>query len=82
MAGDCMYVFSLESAFVLHCEVDFLTQGGLILFVGQVLRLFPKKTVYLSSTALFEIGSLICALANSMPLFIAGRAVAGCGAAG
>ncbi|KAF7356528.1 MFS general substrate transporter [Mycena venus] len=60
----------------------FLTQGGLILFVGQVLKLFPKKTVYLSSTALFEIGSLICALANSMPLFIVGRAIAGCGAAG
>ncbi|KAF8216589.1 hypothetical protein K438DRAFT_1558838, partial [Mycena galopus ATCC 62051] len=60
----------------------FLTQGGLILFVGQVLRLFPKKAVYLSCVVLFEVGSLICAVANSMPLFIAGRAVAGCGAAG
>ncbi|KAK7012869.1 MFS general substrate transporter [Favolaschia claudopus] len=60
----------------------FLTQGGLILFAGQVLSLFPKKKVYLSSTLLFEIGSLMCGIANSMPLFIAGRAVAGCGAAG
>ncbi|KAJ6576565.1 MFS general substrate transporter [Mycena vulgaris] len=60
----------------------FLTQGGCILFVGQVLRSFPKKPIYLWSTALFEIGSLICALSNSMPLFIAGRAIAGCGAAG
>ncbi|KAJ6515064.1 MFS general substrate transporter [Mycena vitilis] len=60
----------------------FLTQGGFILFVGQVLGLFPKKMIYLSSCLLFEIGSLICALSNSMPLLIFGRSVAGCGAAG
>ncbi|EEB89971.1 hypothetical protein MPER_11882 [Moniliophthora perniciosa FA553] len=60
----------------------FLTQGGLILITGQVLKVFPKKTIFLLSITLFETGSLICALSHSMAQLIAGRAIAGCGAAG
>ncbi|KAI0599932.1 MFS general substrate transporter [Biscogniauxia sp. FL1348] len=43
---------------------------------------FGSKTLYLSSICLFEIGSLICALASSSPVLILGRSVAGFGAAG
>lgn len=44
--------------------------------------LFPKKIVYLSSVALFEVGSLVCALAPSSPVLIVGRAITGLGASG
>ncbi|GJJ10599.1 hypothetical protein Clacol_004826 [Clathrus columnatus] len=60
----------------------YLTQGGLMLTVGQILRLCSKKSVFLVSIAVFEIGSLIAALSPSMPVLILGRAIAGCGAAG
>ncbi|KAH7917455.1 hypothetical protein BV22DRAFT_1026302, partial [Leucogyrophana mollusca] len=60
----------------------YLTQGGCMLVVGQILKLSRKKLVFLASIALFETGSLICALSKSMPVLIFGRAVAGCGAAG
>lgn len=65
-----------------HCLPDFLTQGGCILFVGQILTIVPNKTVLLLSIILFEAGSLICAVSQSMPILIFGRAVSGCGAAG
>ncbi|KAH0825810.1 MFS general substrate transporter [Lanmaoa asiatica] len=60
----------------------YLTQGGCMLVIGQVLMLSRKKYIFLASITLFEIGSLICAVAESMPVLIFGRAVAGCGAAG
>ncbi|KAJ7572138.1 MFS general substrate transporter [Mycena floridula] len=63
-------------------DTDFLTQGGLVLVFGQILKNYPKKTVFLASIFVFELGSLICALSNSMAQLIAGRAIAGCGAAG
>ncbi|KZS97593.1 ABC transporter [Sistotremastrum niveocremeum HHB9708] len=60
----------------------FLTQAGLMLFMGQVLTIAPVKWVYIGSIGVFEIGSLFCAVAPSMNFLIFGRAVAGCGAAG
>lgn len=61
---------------------DFLTQGGFILFIGQILVLASKKRTLLVSIALFELGSLLCAVSRSLPVLIFGRAVAGCGASG
>lgn len=49
---------------------------------GKAFVLFPKKIVYLIYLAVFEVGSLVCALAPSSPALIAGRAVAGLGASG
>jgi len=43
---------------------------------------FNVKWVFLSALSIFEIGSIICAVSNSSNTFIAGRAVAGLGAAG
>jgi MFS family permease len=40
------------------------------------------KAVFLISIAIFEIGSLICAIAPSSSVFIVGRAIAGIGAGG
>ena len=40
------------------------------------------KFTFLSSILVFEMGSVLCAAAKSSDMFIVGRAIAGCGAAG
>ncbi|KAM0798243.1 major facilitator superfamily domain-containing protein [Usnea florida] len=49
---------------------------------GKTFILFPKRTVYLAYLGVFELGSLVCALAPISNALIAGRAVAGFGASG
>ncbi|KAF2708719.1 putative MFS transporter [Pleomassaria siparia CBS 279.74] len=49
---------------------------------GKAYKYFPVKLVFLFSILVFELGSLICALAPSSDAFIAGRAVTGVGCAG
>lgn len=53
-----------------------------MLLVGSILTVAPAKYVYLGSIAMFEIGSLICALSPTVEVLIFGRAVCGVGAAG
>ncbi|KAK9893727.1 MFS general substrate transporter [Cystobasidium minutum MCA 4210] len=60
----------------------FLTQTALLLLYGQALTVFDRKWTYLSAIILFEIGSLICAVATNVDILIFGRAFAGLGAAG
>jgi hypothetical protein len=49
---------------------------------GKIFKYFPKKWTFLFSLFLFEIGSLICALAPNSVTLIVGRAIAGLGASG
>jgi predicted MFS family arabinose efflux permease len=49
---------------------------------GKVYTNFYPKWVFLVFFLLFEVGSLICALANSSSMLIIGRAVAGMGTSG
>ncbi|KAF2869455.1 permease of the major facilitator superfamily [Massariosphaeria phaeospora] len=49
---------------------------------GKLYKVVDTKLLYLASIAVFEVGSIVCAAASSSPVFIVGRAVAGCGAAG
>ncbi|KKK22058.1 hypothetical protein P175DRAFT_0503065 [Aspergillus ochraceoroseus IBT 24754] len=58
-----------------------LTTSSLQLLFGKIYTLFDIKLVFLSSVAIFELGSLICGVANSSLTLIVGRAVAGIGAA-
>lgn len=60
----------------------FLPQAAFMLFFGRVLSIAPAKLVFLLSIGIFEIGSLLCAVAPSVPVLIFGRAVAGFGASG
>lgn len=53
-----------------------------MLFFGRVLAIAPAKPVFLFSVGIFELGSLLCATAPSIPVLIFGRAVAGFGASG
>jgi MFS family permease len=52
------------------------------LLFGKCYTFFNIKLVFLSAIAVFEIGSLICAVAHSSTALIVGRAIAGTGAAG
>lgn len=49
---------------------------------GSVFRYFSSKKIYLISILIFEVGSILCAVAPNSPMFIVGRAIAGLGAAG
>lgn len=49
---------------------------------GKAYKFFPLKAVFLTSIAIFEIGSLICAVAPNSTTLIVGRAIAGLGGAG
>lgn len=49
---------------------------------GDISLLFGRKYTMIAAIVLFEIGSLICALANSMNMLIGGRVLAGVGGGG
>lgn len=60
----------------------FLTVASFQSTWGKAYKYFPIKTGFLLSILVFEIGSLICAVANSSTTLIVGRAIAGAGGAG
>ncbi len=59
-----------------------LTGCAFQLFFGKLYMLFNVKWVLLSALFIFEVGSLVCAVAPSSTALIVGRAVAGLGSAG
>lgn len=69
-------------------KVGWLSSGFLLAvcifapFWGNFSISFGRKTTMIISVVIFEIGCLICALANSMELLIAGRFIAGIGGGG
>ncbi|KAK0712952.1 major facilitator superfamily-domain-containing protein [Lasiosphaeria miniovina] len=58
-----------------------LTTAALQLLFGRFYTFFSIKWVYLIAIFLFEVGSLICGVANNSVTLIIGRAIAGVGAA-
>ncbi|CAG8366582.1 unnamed protein product [Penicillium salamii] len=59
-----------------------LTTASLQLLFGKFYTFFSIKWVYLIAIGIFELGSLICGVANNSLTLIMGRAVAGIGSAG
>ncbi|KAK0742338.1 major facilitator superfamily domain-containing protein [Apiosordaria backusii] len=59
-----------------------LTTTALQPCYGSLYRMFSVKYTYLLAVFIFEIGSLICAVAPTSNAFIVGRAIAGMGTAG
>ncbi|KAL1847639.1 hypothetical protein Daus18300_013899 [Diaporthe australafricana] len=59
-----------------------LTTTALQPLYGKLYNSFSVKPVYLLAVFVFEVGSLVCAVAPSSTAFIVGRAVAGMGTAG
>lgn len=60
----------------------FLTLAAFQSTSGKVYKYFPMKTSFLLFIFVFEIGSLLCAVAPNSTAFIIGRAIAGIGGAG
>jgi len=59
-----------------------LTASAFQPLYGRVFQLFNIKWSYLSSLAMFELGSLVCGAAPNSTILIIGRALAGLGSAG
>jgi MFS family permease len=60
----------------------FLTLAAFQATWGKAYKYFPLKLTFLITVFVFEIGSLICAVAKNSTTLIVGRAVAGMGGAG
>ncbi|CAB3960839.1 MFS transporter [Burkholderia aenigmatica] len=58
-----------------------LTYAVLLLTGGLLADLQGRRRIFIAGTALFTVASLLCALAPSVPVLIAARALAGVGAA-
>ncbi|KAH8424836.1 MDR family MFS transporter [Aspergillus melleus] len=65
-----------------YSSAFFMTNGGFQSFWGKAYKFFPLKHTFLLSILIFEVGSLLCAVAPNSTALIAGRAIAGVGAAG
>ncbi|KAL4899641.1 hypothetical protein BDW74DRAFT_188945 [Aspergillus multicolor] len=65
-----------------HGSSAFLTFGAFQTTWGKVFKYFHLKWSYMLSLFIFEVGSLICAVAPNSATLIAGRAIAGIGGAG
>lgn len=52
------------------------------LIFGKLYTFYPSKWVFLAGLLVFEIGSLICAVAPTSNALIVGRCIAGLGGAG
>lgn len=63
-------------------SATFLTFAAFQTTWGKVFKYFPLKSSYLLSLFIFEVGSLICAVAPNSATLIFGRAIAGIGGAG
>lgn len=59
-----------------------LTGASLQLFFGKLYTFWSIKWIFLGVLAIFEVGSVICAVAQDSVTLILGRAVAGIGSAG
>ncbi|KAH7151222.1 major facilitator superfamily-domain-containing protein [Fusarium sp. MPI-SDFR-AT-0072] len=60
----------------------FLTLGAFQSLWGKIYKFFPLKTSFLVSILIFELGSLISAVARNSMTVIVGRSIAGLGASG
>lgn len=59
-----------------------LTAGSFQFLFGKAYSFLPAKPTALLTLAIFAVGSLLCALASTSPMFIVGRALTGFATAG
>ncbi|KAF4615571.1 hypothetical protein G7Y89_g15301 [Cudoniella acicularis] len=65
-----------------YASALFLTAAAAQSVWGKAFKYFPVKTVYLISIAVFEVGSLICGVAQNSTTLIVGRVITSLGVAG
>jgi EmrB/QacA subfamily drug resistance transporter len=62
--------------------VYMLTMTMFMPILGKLADLFGRKRIYLTCVGLFIAGSIVCGLAQSMPMLLVGRGIQGIGAGG
>jgi MFS transporter, DHA2 family, glioxin efflux transporter len=65
-----------------YASAYFMTFGGCTTSAGKIYKHYNLKWSFLVSMLIFEVGSLLCGVANTSTTLIIGRAIAGLGAAG
>jgi MFS transporter, DHA2 family, glioxin efflux transporter len=65
-----------------YASAYFMTSGGCTPSAGKMYKYYNLKWSFLVSMLIFEVGSLLCGVANTSTTLIIGRAIAGLGAAG
>ncbi|KAK3318234.1 major facilitator superfamily domain-containing protein [Apodospora peruviana] len=65
-----------------YASAYMITACAFQLIFGKIYTFYSSKWVFLTSVALFELGSLICGVAPNSTALIVGRAVTGLGSAG
>ncbi|OHX00771.1 major facilitator superfamily transporter [Colletotrichum incanum] len=65
-----------------YASAYFMTLGAFQSLWGKVYKYFPLKFSFLVAIFVFELGSLICAVARNSMTLIVGRAISGLGASG
>lgn len=65
-----------------YSSAFFMTTAGFQSTWGKAYKYFPLKVTFLTSIAIFELGSLLCGAAPTSFILIIGRAIAGIGGAG
>jgi MFS transporter, DHA2 family, glioxin efflux transporter len=65
-----------------YASAYFMTFGGCTTSAGKIYKYYNLKWSFLVSMLIFEVGSLLCGVANTSTTLIIGRAIAGLGAAG
>ncbi|KAB5546816.1 putative efflux pump antibiotic resistance protein [Coniochaeta sp. 2T2.1] len=65
-----------------YAAAYFMTFGAAQTSAGKIYKYFDLKYSFLASMLIFEIGSLICAVAPNSKTLVVGRAIAGLGGAG
>lgn len=67
---------------LIYHMVSSLASCATILTYGKLYTIFNERYVFVSSLAIFVVGSVVCATGPSSLAFILGRAIAGLGNAG
>jgi MFS family permease len=71
-----------DSTIYLQSQSTSLTTPGFQSTWGKLYKYFPLKLWYLIAMLIFEVGSLICGVAQDPTTLIVGRAIAGLGGSG
>ncbi|KAF2464016.1 MFS general substrate transporter [Lindgomyces ingoldianus] len=74
--------FSSQADIGWYGSAYLLTQASVQLLFGKFYTVVSIKWVFLAAIGIFELGSLVCAVAPNSTALICGRAIAGLGAAG
>ncbi|PLB52709.1 MFS general substrate transporter [Aspergillus steynii IBT 23096] len=76
------YFKASESGYSWMASSYMLANAACVPLWGKISDIWGRKLILLVANVIFLVGSLICALANNLPMILAGRAIQGAGGGG